>query len=583
MDGTDNFEARFLLNDWSLETGTPWVYCGAVGGAGRAMPVFPNQTACLRCVLAEPPPPGETETCDTAGVVLPAVGVAAGLAAGFALKIAGNLPDAAAFRNDPHLLVADAWGGSVRRVGTRALYNSGECPACGGALRDKHARDWLRGGRGASSATLCGRGGVQLAAPPGGAVDLEKLAARWRRAAGDENVRSNRFLCAVTVDRLEPAGPPGEVTVFRDGRTIVTGTTDPARARQAAGEWAGGVKGGRTRRRPAGLYCSIRSRGVVQIDPRAARGATAPTGQSEQGTPRRRPRTPAYARKREEYERIRGEALRMLQGDDEHSVRRQLLALLDNHLTYRTVVRGRELSAEAGRPQSGWVHEMIDRGFVVQQAAAVRRLIDPEVGLGNRAVYSPRRGLEFLNEVRSSLTREVYVCRDGGIYDERDHVAEYRHAMFDGLVDDPDRGRNPADVIGENFADDLKRRLDSAESYKTYVDKRVAHAADPDNRGEATFDYARLEDTYRDLAFVTNRLTVSVFSGSLCDHVFRYQCDVVEGMDEPLCPPQDLDRLRQFRRDKREEIEKIGSDGSRADVPYGTRLAAIYQEQESSR
>ena len=240
VDGTDNFEARFLLNDWSLETGTPWVYCGAVGGAGRAMPVFPNQTACLRCVLAEPPPPGEAETCDTAGVVLPAVGVAAGLAAGFALKIAGNLPDAAAFRNDPHLLVADAWGGSVRRVGTRALYNSGECPACGGALRDKHARDWLRGGRGASSATLCGRGGVQLAAPPGGAVDLEKLAARWRRAAGDENVRSNRFLCAVTVDRLEPAGPPGEVTVFRDGRTIVTGTTDPARARQAAGEWAGG-------------------------------------------------------------------------------------------------------------------------------------------------------------------------------------------------------------------------------------------------------------------------------------------------------------------------------------------------------
>ena len=240
VDGTDNFEARFLLNDWSLETRTPWVYCGAVGGGGRAMPVVPHRTACLRCVLPEPPPPGETETCDTAGVVLPAVSVAAGLAAGFALKLAGGLPAAAEFLDDPHLLVADAWGGTVRRVGTRALYDSGECPACGGVRRDQNARDWLRGGRGSGSATLCGRGGVQLAAPPGGAVDLETLAARWRRAAGEAAVRSNRFLCAVTVPFLEPGGPPGEVTVFRDGRVIVTGTTDPARARQAAGEWVGG-------------------------------------------------------------------------------------------------------------------------------------------------------------------------------------------------------------------------------------------------------------------------------------------------------------------------------------------------------
>ena len=243
LDGSDNFEARYLLNDLSLETGVPWIYCGAVGGGGRAMPTLPGRTACLRCVLPDPPPPGETETCDTAGVVLPAVNIAASFAAGFALKILGGLEEGGAgFVADPHLLMIDAWGGTVRRVGTRALFNSGECPACGGGRAGfEGERLWLRGGRGAGSATLCGRGGVQLAAPPGGVrVNLDDLADRWRRAAGGENVRANRFLAAVQTPPLEADGPAGEVTIFADGRVIVTGTTDPARARQAASEWAGG-------------------------------------------------------------------------------------------------------------------------------------------------------------------------------------------------------------------------------------------------------------------------------------------------------------------------------------------------------
>ena len=240
LDGTDNFEARFLLNDYSLETGVPWVYCGAVGGGGRAMPILPHETACLRCVLPEPPPPGAAETCDTAGVILPTVNVAAAFAAGFALKILAGLPEGGAgFISDPHLLHIDAWGGTVRRVGTRALYESGECPACGAGGPGE--RLWLRGGRGSGSATLCGRGGVQLAAPPGGGrVDLDALAARWRRAAGDGKVRANRFLAAVEVGPLEPGRDGGEVTVFADGRVIVTGTTDPVLARRAAAAWVGG-------------------------------------------------------------------------------------------------------------------------------------------------------------------------------------------------------------------------------------------------------------------------------------------------------------------------------------------------------
>ena len=182
-------------------------------------------------------------------MILPAVNVAASFAAGFALKILAGLPEGGAgFVADPHLLMIDAWGGTVRRVGTRALFKSGECPACGGKSEVgsrrsevRGERAWLFGGRGAGSATLCGRGGVQLAAPAGGAqVDLEVLAGRWRRAVGEAKVRANRFLAAVEVPPLESDGPPGEVTVFADGRVIVTGTTDPARARQAASEWVGG-------------------------------------------------------------------------------------------------------------------------------------------------------------------------------------------------------------------------------------------------------------------------------------------------------------------------------------------------------
>ncbi|MEM9701099.1 MAG: hypothetical protein AAF907_01495, partial [Planctomycetota bacterium] len=100
---------------------------------------------------------------------------------------------------------------------------------------------WLRGERGSGSVTLCGRGGVQLSAPSGGpTADLSALAARWRRVSGVENVRENRFLAAVQTPPLEPGGAPGEVAVFADGRIIVTGVTDPARARQAASEWVGG-------------------------------------------------------------------------------------------------------------------------------------------------------------------------------------------------------------------------------------------------------------------------------------------------------------------------------------------------------
>ncbi|MHC4879246.1 MAG: ThiF family adenylyltransferase, partial [Planctomycetota bacterium] len=73
LDGTDNFEIRFLINDLSLETGIPWVYAGCISSHGQTMPIFPNESACLRCLIESPPEPGTTETCDTAGILGPTV------------------------------------------------------------------------------------------------------------------------------------------------------------------------------------------------------------------------------------------------------------------------------------------------------------------------------------------------------------------------------------------------------------------------------------------------------------------------------------------------------------------------------
>ena len=93
LDGSDNFELRFLINDAALETGVPWIYAGVIGSHGQVMPIFPGESACLRCLIDRLPDPGTTETCDTAGVIAPAVQVVASLEAVDALKILSGQPE----------------------------------------------------------------------------------------------------------------------------------------------------------------------------------------------------------------------------------------------------------------------------------------------------------------------------------------------------------------------------------------------------------------------------------------------------------------------------------------------------------
>lgn len=223
LDGTDNFEIRFLINDASLETGIPWIYAGVIGSHGQTMTIFPGRTACLRCLVEEVPAPGTTETCDTAGVLGPAVNVIASLEAVAAIKILSGQAESI----EPTLTIVDVWDGTFRRMNVGDLRERADCPAC-----KRGVREWLSGERGSQSVILCGRNAVQISPQhKGERISLDELAGRLR---GQGTVETNPFLLRFTLSE-----PPYEITVFRDGRAIVQGTEDIAAARAVYSRYIG--------------------------------------------------------------------------------------------------------------------------------------------------------------------------------------------------------------------------------------------------------------------------------------------------------------------------------------------------------
>jgi adenylyltransferase/sulfurtransferase len=217
LDGTDNFETRFLLNDACLKLNKPWVYGGCVGAEGMVLTVIPGETACFRCFVPDAPGPGSVPTCETAGVLGPAVGVVASLQAAEALKLLAGRRDALA----EGLVTVDVWGNRHRVF---RLARNRECPACG-----KAKYDFLEGGSSGAAVALCGRNAVQVRPGAEAALDLPALE---RRLAPVGKVARNEFLL-----RLEVEGY--ELTVFPDGRAIIRGTDDPARARAVYAKYVG--------------------------------------------------------------------------------------------------------------------------------------------------------------------------------------------------------------------------------------------------------------------------------------------------------------------------------------------------------
>lgn len=219
LDGTDNFETRFLINDVAVKHAKPWVYGACIGGEGLVLPVLPGRGPCLRCIWEEAPPPGMSPTCDTAGVLGPVVNIVASLQALEAMKLLAGRTEALVRK----LVTLDAWGGRVRHLDLQASFEAGDCRCC-----KQRNFDYLDGAAGGATTALCGRNAVQVLPSQPGAVELEELA---RRLAPLQPAR-NAYLLRFT------AGPL-EITVFRDGRAIVKGTTDLAAARSAYAKYIG--------------------------------------------------------------------------------------------------------------------------------------------------------------------------------------------------------------------------------------------------------------------------------------------------------------------------------------------------------
>lgn len=223
LDGTDNFEVRFLINDVSLELGIPWVYAGVVGSHGQTMAIFPHESACLRCVIEMPPDAGQTETCDTAGVLAPAIHMITSIQATNALKILSGRKELVA----PKMTIVDVWDGTFRQMNLAKLGENTTCPAC-----RQGARDWLNGKQASQSVVLCGRNSVQISPPSPVNVSLDSLA---ERLSAFGKVSRNPFLLKLTTEN-----PSHEITIFRDGRAIVQGTDDIGVARSLYARFIGG-------------------------------------------------------------------------------------------------------------------------------------------------------------------------------------------------------------------------------------------------------------------------------------------------------------------------------------------------------
>jgi molybdopterin/thiamine biosynthesis adenylyltransferase len=219
VDGTDNFEARFLVNEVACRRRVPWVHGGAIGAEGRVLTILPGTTACLRCLIPEPPAPGTLPTCETAGIIGPAALVVGAVEAAEAIKLI-VAPERA---GGGLLLVCDLWESRWRTVDLAALAAVG-CPTC-----REGDTPWLDGRLGGRPTPLCGRDAVQVPAV-GGAIDLDALAARLAAVAA---VVANRWIVRADVE------PGIQLSVFADGRAIVSGTRDEAKARGIVSRYLG--------------------------------------------------------------------------------------------------------------------------------------------------------------------------------------------------------------------------------------------------------------------------------------------------------------------------------------------------------
>lgn len=252
LDGLDNFETRYLLNDLAVATGRAYCYGGAVGTTGMAMTILPVSTArrsasspsrivtwnddqatpCLRCLFPDPPPPGSTPTCDTAGVLGPVVALVASMQAASALKLLTGNIDAL----DRAMLSIELWDNEIRRMDVSGARRD-DCPCCGSG-----AFDYLEGGAGSATTSLCGRNAVQVSPmsdrnSDAREIDLNALATRL--ASFGEFKVTPYLLRGEFRQERGSKGEPIELSLFPNGRAIFKGTSEPDVARTLYAKYLG--------------------------------------------------------------------------------------------------------------------------------------------------------------------------------------------------------------------------------------------------------------------------------------------------------------------------------------------------------
>lgn len=218
LDGTDNFQVRYLINDACVKHSKSWIYGAAVAGYGAIMTIIPYRTPCLRCVFEEMPGAGSAPTCDTAGIIMPIIATVAAVQVTECLKILTGRADGL----HGSLMQIDIWQNDWRKI--RLKEPREDCVTCG-----QKRFEFLAAASGDFAAVLCGRNAVQVSPPQAAEINLEELAGRLGKLG---EVKHNEYLVRFQNGEYE-------LTVFRDARAIIRGTDDRATARSVYAKYVG--------------------------------------------------------------------------------------------------------------------------------------------------------------------------------------------------------------------------------------------------------------------------------------------------------------------------------------------------------
>lgn len=218
LDGTDNFQVRYLVNDACVKLGKTWIYGAAVSSYGTTMTIIPNETPCLRCIFEEMPSAGSSPTCDTAGVIQPIIATISAIQVSESLKILVGKTD----KLHKSLMQYDVWENDWRKI--KLGKPNEDCKTCG-----QQNFECLEASNQDFFTSLCGRDAVQIQPPNSTEIDLPKLADKLKNLG---EIKLNEYLLRLKVEDYE-------LTVFKDARAIIKGTDDVTVARSVYAKYVG--------------------------------------------------------------------------------------------------------------------------------------------------------------------------------------------------------------------------------------------------------------------------------------------------------------------------------------------------------